>query len=77
MEAGMDSLSAVEFRNRIAGQLPDVKLPNTLIFDYPTIDAVATFILRQVGPALAPAGPAQAVTDNATGEFRWCMHGFL
>ena len=25
MEAGMDSLSAVEFRNRIVGSLPDVK----------------------------------------------------
>ena len=25
MEAGMDSLSAVEFRNRIVGSLPDVQ----------------------------------------------------
>jgi hypothetical protein len=70
MEAGMDSLSAVEFRNRIAGILPDVKLSNTLIFDYPNIGAISGNILEQLGPvgeaapAAAAAAPAAPLATN-------------
>ena len=46
MEAGMDSLSAVEFRNRLSNELPGIKLPNTLIFDYPTVSAIGNFALK-------------------------------
>ena len=49
MEAGMDSLSAVEFRNRFTSKVPGVNLPNTLIFDYPTIGAVAEYAVGQLG----------------------------
>ena len=47
MEAGMDSLLAVEFRNRLTKELPGVKLSNTVMFDYPTVDAIAGFALSQ------------------------------
>ena len=43
MEAGLDSLSAVELRNDLAAAF-DTELPATLIFDYPTIPALASFI---------------------------------
>lgn len=33
-----------------------VNLPNTLIFDYPTISAIADFTSSQMGPGPAPAG---------------------
>jgi pimaricinolide synthase PimS1 len=51
MEAGMDSLTAVEFRNKLTQELPGIKLASTLMFDYPTVDAIATFALGQIAPA--------------------------
>ena len=59
MQAGIDSLGAVELRNRLVAQL-GVKLPNTLTFDYPTIAAVAGFIAEQVAPAEAPTAALRA-----------------
>lgn len=53
MESGMDSLAAVEFRNRLANEVPQVQLPNTLIFDYPSISAIAKFAASQMGPGTA------------------------
>ena len=45
MEAGLDSLGAVELRNAIGDSFEfKQKLPATLIFDYPTIEALAQYI---------------------------------
>ena len=46
MDSGVDSLGAIEFRNRLAAEL-GVKLPSTLTFDYPTIAAIAGFISKE------------------------------
>jgi hypothetical protein len=49
MDLGIDSLMAVEFRNALAvGLGVDKKLPATLIFDRPTPEAVADYLLHQV-----------------------------
>ncbi|WP_227979257.1 type I polyketide synthase [Nocardia spumae] len=49
-ELGFDSLAGVEFRNRLA-KVTGVQLPSTLVFDYPTAAAVATFVRSRVGDA--------------------------
>ena len=44
MEAGLDSLGAVEFRSRLSSQLGGMKLPETLIFDFPTLRQVEVHV---------------------------------
>lgn len=47
MSAGLDSLGAVELRNTLEGQL-GLQLPPTLMFDYPTVDTIATFAVMRM-----------------------------
>ena len=47
MSSGLDSLGAVELRNALEAAL-GLSLPSTLVFDYPTIDAMADFALIQI-----------------------------
>ncbi len=61
-DTGLDSLMAVELRNALAKAFAQ-PLPATLLFDYPTLDALAAHLLRVLGleeRAAAPAAPAPA-----------------
>lgn len=46
MEAGLDSLAAVELRNTVGAKF-GVELPATVIFDYPSIRALAQHLTEQ------------------------------
>ena len=64
MDAGLDSLGAVEFRNAAEGRL-GVSLPVTAVFDYPSISALASYIHSRLTPAAsnAAAGGGVAVPE--------------
>jgi len=44
MDAGLDSLAAVEFANAISKDFVGLQMPNTLMFDYPSVKTLTTFI---------------------------------
>jgi acyl carrier protein len=70
MEAGLDSLGAVELRNALAEAFR-MELPATLTFDYPSVTAVAGFITDTLtvagggGEASAATAPARAMQPAA------------
>jgi acyl carrier protein len=49
MAAGLDSLGSVELRNALEGRL-QLQLPSTLVFDYPSTDAIAQYVASKVAP---------------------------
>jgi acyl carrier protein len=73
-EAGLDSLMAVEMRNVLTRSVGR-SLPATLLFDYPTLDALAGYLMRVLdleAPAAvstaASAHPATGSAANAMAE---------
>jgi acyl transferase domain-containing protein/NAD(P)-dependent dehydrogenase (short-subunit alcohol dehydrogenase family) len=67
MSLGMDSLMAVEFRNRLKKSVGDdgaKPLPATLIFAYPNCQAIAQFILDDVLQARVP----EEAADESLGD---------
>jgi NAD(P)-dependent dehydrogenase (short-subunit alcohol dehydrogenase family)/acyl carrier protein len=63
-EAGLDSLMAVELRNLLARSV-GTSLPATLLFDYPSVDAITAFFLKRL--ELAATVPA---TSNGKSQER-------
>ncbi|NJR55450.1 MAG: KR domain-containing protein [Acaryochloris sp. CRU_2_0] len=49
-DLGMDSLTALEFRNRLQRSL-QCSIPSTVAFDYPTLSSLVDFLLQQLSAA--------------------------
>ncbi|HSK05063.1 MAG TPA: beta-ketoacyl synthase N-terminal-like domain-containing protein, partial [Kofleriaceae bacterium] len=61
---GVDSLTAVELRNRLGAAL-GTRLPATRVFDYPTPGALARFVLRELAGAPEQARAAAPSVTRA------------
>jgi len=75
MDLGFDSLMAVQLRNQLSIALDlERPLPATLIFDYPTIDAIALYLNKHLTPpeqqakASAPAKDTEATRPVPLGS---------
>ena len=63
MEAGLDSLGAVELRSRLAQRLggdAETALPETLVFDYPTVRQLEARVASLAAPSAAQVCAASA-----------------
>ncbi|WP_267888504.1 type I polyketide synthase [Nocardia yamanashiensis] len=65
-ELGFDSLAALQFRNALAAAT-GLRLRSSLIFDYPTADALTRHLLAESGAELNPA-PSQAIPSTTAAD---------
>jgi len=49
MDIGINSMNAVLFRNKLGNAFEGVELPNTLVFDYPTVKAMTELLMQLTG----------------------------
>jgi acyl carrier protein len=67
MDMGLDSLMAIELRNRLSKALGAKNpLSATLVFDYPTMDALADYLEKDVLGFEAPAPEASTAHDTTS-----------
>ncbi|NCC49802.1 MAG: SDR family NAD(P)-dependent oxidoreductase [Spartobacteria bacterium] len=62
-DLGVDSMMAMEFNARLEEEL-NRSLPATLVFRYPTLQALSEFVLREIAPSSPAADPDELSQDD-------------
>jgi acyl carrier protein len=62
-EAGMDSLMALELKNRLQRSLAR-PVPATLVFEYGTVRAIADYVAAEISGRRAPAAAAEPLQET-------------
>ncbi|MFB8249577.1 SDR family NAD(P)-dependent oxidoreductase [Streptomyces sp. NPDC055952] len=76
-ELGIDSLTALELRNKLAAAT-GLKLPATLVFDHPNPGALARFLTERIAPeAAGPPSPAGHLVAEIEGLGARIQDAFL
>ncbi len=65
MESGLDSLAAVELQTVIGATFPSNKVPATFVYDYPTLSAMAEYLLGMEVHSMRGELPSR-IAVNAT-----------
>ena len=65
-EAGFDSMHSVELAFFLEERL-NIKIDETVLYDYPTFASLAGHLVSRVKPAAANASEGAAVSNDATG----------
>jgi len=64
-DLGLDSLMAMELKNRLERSL-ELSIPPTLMFDYPTVEALVDHLAQQVHAKLTGQDDTSQSSDNST-----------
>jgi len=65
LDSGMDSLSGVEFRNRLLMDFQGIRIPNSAVFDYPTVEALANYVNSQYDVASSATDTTLAAASSS------------
>jgi hypothetical protein len=69
VDYGLDSLTSIELRNLLEVSL-EAKLPQTIAFTYPTIEALSDYLIRNVLKSESDACAEGPTDGNSAGDFQ-------
>ncbi|CAJ1367639.1 unnamed protein product [Effrenium voratum] len=70
MDMGLDSLSSMEFRNRLQASVRDLRVAPTVLQDFPTLRELASHVLARCDASLSPGSPCSPCSPRSEASWR-------